>query len=70
MYGFAGHFRVLDARWVEVHKAYSALPGSTQEHSTAKRIARKLRFVSRSLRGKRPIKAPLHFLWELEAVKQ
>ncbi|HEV2606903.1 MAG TPA: hypothetical protein VGT79_02865 [Xanthomonadaceae bacterium] len=70
MYGFAGQFRVVNARWAEVHKAYSALPGSSKNHSAGKRLARKLHSASRVLRGKQATMKPPYFLWELEAVKQ
>jgi len=69
MYGFTGHFRVVNTRWVEVHKAYSALPGSSQHQSAVKRLARRARYVSRVLRGKKVAWRPTYFLWEIEAVK-
>jgi SAM-dependent methyltransferase len=69
MYGFTGNFRAIRARWVQRGEAYSALPGSAQNYSTGNRIARRLRSVSRMLRGKQATSKPPYFLWELEALK-
>jgi SAM-dependent methyltransferase len=69
MYGFAGNFRVVSTRWVQRGEAYSALPGSAQNYSAGKRVARRLRSVSRMLRGKQATAKPPYFLWDLEAVK-
>ncbi len=69
MYGFSGNFSVVNARWVQRGEAYSALPGSTQNYSAGKRMVRKLRSISRMLRGKQATSKPPYFLWELEAVK-
>lgn len=70
MYGLTGRFHAINTRWVQRGEAYSALPGSPQNHSAGKRIARKLRSISRLLRGKQATTKPPYFLWELEAVKQ
>lgn len=70
MYGFAGRFEPVGVRWVQRGEAYSALPDSTQNYSTGKRIARRLRSVSRVLRGKQASAKPPYFLWDLEAIKR
>jgi SAM-dependent methyltransferase len=69
MYGFIGNFRVVSARWVQRGEAYSALPGSAKNYSAGKRIVRRLRSLSRRLRGKQASASPPYFLWDLEAVK-
>jgi SAM-dependent methyltransferase len=69
MYGFTGRFRALGARWTQRGDAYSAIAGSDENYSTGKRVARRLRSVSRVLRGKQATAKPPYFLWELEAIK-
>jgi SAM-dependent methyltransferase len=69
MYGFCGNFRVVNARWVHRSDAYSAIPGSSENNPPMKRFARKLRSLSRWMRGRQASWRPAYFLWELEAVK-
>jgi SAM-dependent methyltransferase len=69
MYGFNGSFRALDLRRVYRSDAYSAIAGSAENNSHAKRFSRKLRSLSRWLRGKQASLKPAYLLWELEAIK-
>lgn len=69
MYGFGGRFEVIRVAWVERADAYSAIPGSSENHPPIKRFARRLRRLSRWLRGKRATASPGYLLWELEARK-
>jgi SAM-dependent methyltransferase len=69
MYGFTGSFRVINVRWTLRGDAYSAIRGSSENYSSAKRMARKLRSLSRVLRGKQGSIKPPYLLWELEANK-
>ena len=69
MYGFTGNFRVINARWVYRSDAYSAIPGSPENNPPLKRFARRLRSLSRWVRGKQASLRPVYFLWELEALK-
>lgn len=79
MYGFNGRFEALRTEWVHVENAYSAIPGSPENHRhrkprpPLKRLSRQIRRFSRWLRGKpdpstsKPPNA--YLLWELRAVK-
>ena len=69
MYGFDGRFEVIRVAWVDRAEAYSALPGSDENHAPLKRLSRRLRRWSRWLRGKRASAKPGYLLWELEARK-
>ena len=69
MYGFDGRFDVIRVAWVERAEAYSAIPGSSENHRPLKRLSRRLRRWSRWLRGKRASASPGYLLWELEARK-
>ena len=69
MYGFDGRFEVIRVAWVERAEAYSAIPGSSENHPPLKRFSRRLRRWSRWLRGKRASAQPGYLLWELEARK-
>lgn len=69
MYGFQGRFTVLRVVRTERSNAYSALPGSPENHPPGKRAARAIRRWVRWLRGSRASAAPAYLLWELEAVK-
>ncbi len=69
MYGFIGTFRALNVRWTLRGAAYSAIDGAAENYSAIKRTARKLRAVSRWVRGKQPTAKPPYLLWELEAAK-
>jgi SAM-dependent methyltransferase len=69
VYGFVGRFRALDVHWTLRGDAYSAIRGSAENYSGTKRLARKLRAVSRTLRGKQATAKPPYLLWELEAEK-
>jgi SAM-dependent methyltransferase len=69
MYGFNGSFRAIDVRRVYRSDAYSAIAGSSENNSSAKSFSRKLRSVSRWLRGKQASPRPAYLLWELEAIK-
>lgn len=69
MYGFTGSFRARDIRWTLRGDAYSAIRGSSENYSATKRMARKLRSLSRVLRGKQSTVKPPYLLWELEAIK-
>lgn len=69
MYGFTGSFRPLAVRWTLRGDAYSAIRGATENYSPGKRLARKVRAISRTLRGKQATLRPPYLLWELEANK-
>lgn len=69
MYGFIGTFRACAVRWTMRGEAYSALKDSIENYSAAKRVARRLRSISRTLRGKQATIKPPYLLWELEASK-
>ncbi|TAN09012.1 MAG: class I SAM-dependent methyltransferase [Rhodanobacteraceae bacterium] len=69
MYGFTGDFRALRVRWTLRGAAYGAIRGSADNYSAAKRTARRLRALSRWMRGKQPTAKPPYLLWELEATK-
>lgn len=72
MYGFSGRFNALRVEWVHIFEAYSATPGSPENrkpHGPLKRLARRWRRSSRSLRGKPDKRRDVYLLWELEAVK-
>lgn len=74
MYGFRGGFRALRIEWTHVQDAYSTQAGSTENRAPyppLKRIARRWRQFTRTLRGKTDPSFPpkAYLLWELEAVK-
>lgn len=69
MYGFSGQFTAIRTGWVYRAEAFEAstaiAPGSIP-----KRLARRLRHLSRRPRGKDSTSSgPSYFLWELMAVK-
>jgi SAM-dependent methyltransferase len=72
MYGFSGRFNALRVEWVHIFDAYSATPGSAENrkpYGPMKRLARRWRGLSRSLRGKPDKRRDVYLLWELEALK-
>ncbi len=72
MYGFEGRFRVRRAEWVHAVDVYSAIAGSPENRkppTALQRMARRLRSISRVLRGRTARDRKVYFLWELEAVK-
>lgn len=70
MYGFRGAFHPVNVRWTLRGDAYSAIAGSPENYSAGKRLARRVRALSRKLRGKQATARPPYLLWELEAVKR
>ncbi|HAI58830.1 MAG TPA: hypothetical protein DCM32_03015 [Xanthomonadaceae bacterium] len=75
MYGFRGRFEALRAEPVHLVEHYAADAGATENrtvprHRGLKGFSRRLRALSRQLRGKHPLgeRRP-YLLWELEAVK-
>lgn len=69
MYGFHGHFEIVRVIRTERGAAYSALPGSPQNHSPRKLAARALRRWLRWMRGRAFTPRAPYLLWELRAVK-
>lgn len=69
MYGFTGRFEVVRVQRTERAGAYSALPGSPQNHGRGKLAARALRRWLRYLRGRVTTPQAPYLLWELRAVK-
>ena len=69
MYGFHGHFEVMRVVRTERGAAYSALPGSPQNHGPRKLAARALRRWLRWLRGRAYTPRAPYLLWEFRAVK-
>ncbi|MBS0195010.1 MAG: class I SAM-dependent methyltransferase [Proteobacteria bacterium] len=73
MYGFGGRFKARRVDWVRFGEAYSALPDSPEnkhQHSGIKGLSRKLRALSRSLRGRPEAgRRRMYLRWELQAVK-
>ena len=74
MYGFHGRFDALRVHWTHPGDAYSAIPGAPENRAPrtgARRIAERLRNLSRRLRGRDVAEADgsVYLLWELRAIK-
>lgn len=70
MYGFHGHFEIVRVVRTERGAAYSALPGSPENHAPRKLAARALRRWLRWMRGRAFTPRAPYLLWELRAVKR